>query len=316
MAILHLMARIFNFLNDAGEPMLPYKVMQVLLPPDTDLSTVTASLINADILQVNGVYDIKPTSPACTWDGTQVITYWPEGKIIVDGKDVDIYNNYAIFPQNNLHHVPRTGQIRQWKLVTISIALYQCNPVSKELFKLNSGQVSVSYTESSTRDGSLLHHDNIAKKRARELAINYDEIASQYDQVSRAPVGPLLSGYAIITTNAIKYTSSQLQNFVDQKTQKGFTVHVITEETWGGGIGDTASENIREWLKANYLDLNIEYVLLIGDPHPETGDVPMKMLWPGNNFPSEREAPSDYYYSDLTGNWDLDGDGIYGEAGI
>jgi len=40
----------------------------------------------------------------------------------------------------------------------------------------------------------------------------------------------------------------------------------------------------------------------------------MKMLYPRNNEGDEyRESPSDYYYADLTGNWDLDGDGYYGE---
>jgi hypothetical protein len=61
--------------------------------------------------------------------------------------------------------------------------------------------------------------------------------------------------------------------------------------------------------------MRIRYVLLIGDPTPDTGDLPMKMCWP--NFASEyyRECPTDYYFADLTGNWDLDGDGNYGEEG-
>ena len=66
-------------------------------------------------------------------------------------------------------------------------------------------------------------------------------------------------------------------------------------------------------LISNYMTLNIEYVLLIGNPHPLSGDVPMKMLWPRSYDDRYRESPSDYYYADLTGNWDLDGDGLYGE---
>ena len=39
----------------------------------------------------------------------------------------------------------------------------------------------------------------------------------------------------------------------------------------------------------------------------------MKMTWPRYDSYSYRETPTDDYYADLTGNWDLDGDGIYGE---
>ena len=39
-------------------------------------------------------------------------------------------------------------------------------------------------------------------------------------------------------------------------------------------------------------------------------NVPMKMLWPRSYASTWREAPSDLFYSDLTGNWDFDGDGL------
>ena len=42
----------------------------------------------------------------------------------------------------------------------------------------------------------------------------------------------------------------------------------------------------------------------------------MKLLWPRHNDPNYLKASaSDFYYADLTGNWDLDGDGYYGEWG-
>ena len=124
--------------------------------------------------------------------------------------------------------------------------------------------------------------------------------------------------YVIITTNSISANSVKLSEFVADKMSRGFNVHVVTENTWGGGTGNTAAENIRNWLKNNYLSLAIEYVLFIGNPHTDTGDVPMKMLWPRNNatfVPEYKETPSDDYYADLTGNWDLDSDGKYGEWG-
>ena len=40
----------------------------------------------------------------------------------------------------------------------------------------------------------------------------------------------------------------------------------------------------------------------------------MKMCWPNRHYYIYRESPTDYFYADLTGNWDLDGDGFYGES--
>lgn len=120
-------------------------------------------------------------------------------------------------------------------------------------------------------------------------------------------------GYTIITTSEIRSDSSQLDNFITHKRSLGFDVQVITEADFGGGTGDTAAENIRAWLQGNYVKYNIEYVLLIGDPRPDIGEIPMKMLWPRSHDAEYRDAPSDFYYADLTGNWNLDGDQFHGE---
>jgi hypothetical protein len=67
--------------------------------------------------------------------------------------------------------------------------------------------------------------------------------------------------------------------------------------------------------------MGIQYVLLIGDPNPYEspygeGDIPMKTCHPEMNQTAYSECvptPTDSFYADLTGNWDIDGDGYYGE---
>ena len=89
---------------------------------------------------------------------------------------------------------------------------------------------------------------------------------------------------------------------MQSKGRQGFTVHLKTENDWGGGKGDRASEKIRTWLKQNYLDLNLHYLLIIGNPDSQKSAVPMKMLWPRNNATIAtkiKKVPSDIYYSDL-----------------
>jgi len=60
---------------------------------------------------------------------------------------------------------------------------------------------------------------------------------------------------------------------------------------------------------------------MIGNPDPDdpsdngdlVGNIPMKMCWPRKGESDDKESPTDYFYADLTGNWDLDGDGYFGE---
>ncbi len=76
-------------------------------------------------------------------------------------------------------------------------------------------------------------------------------------------------------------------------------------------------DNIRAWLIANHVQLGVQYVLFVGNPHPTSWDtnhsVPMKMCLPISFSANPQEAATDMYYGELSGNWDLDGDGIYGE---
>ena len=107
---------------------------------------------------------------------------------------------------------------------------------------------------------------------------------------------------------------------------KGFSPILVTEDDYAdltGQAPDGTAEKIRQWLINNYQAMGLKYVLLIGNPDPDdpssssdsVGDVPMKMCWPRSIESSYKESPTDYFYADLTGNWDLDGDGYFGEFG-
>lgn len=301
----------------AGEPAIPNKIIRLLLPSDTDMASVNVSANVHESEPLPGQWTVRPIEPPAVWDGKQHVIEWPAGSLIVDGKDMRIYTNDQMFPASCIGDVG-TGSIRHWKLVEVPVALFQYNPVAKTLFQLTTIELKVSFdrrTSAASQGLPAYIHHSASAKRARELTLNYDDIAPLDPLYSLKPFTSAAAEptYVIITTNAIADQSGELANFVRHKEQRGFTVQVVTEDAWGGGVGDTAAENIRSWLKTNYQSLTIDYVLLIGNPHPVTGDVPMKMLWPRWHSATYRESPSDYYYADLTGNWDADGDGFFGE---
>ena len=147
--------------------------------------------------------------------------------------------------------------------------------------------------------------------------------------------GDETGSYVIITTKDIVTHSSKLDAFIQHKQNLGYSVSIVTEEDYeqvNGQPPNGRAEKIRQWLMTHYLDMHIKYVLLIGNPDPDdpfdsqdtVGDIPMKMCmahWDIHQPIYSRifmllfddEYPTDYFYADLTGNWDFDGDGIYGE---
>ena len=134
-----------------------------------------------------------------------------------------------------------------------------------------------------------------------------------------AQVVEISTGYAIITANSIVSNSANLDSYINHLQSRGFITYLVTEDDYGSAVGQDRAVNIRNWLKNNYQDKNIKYVLLVGNPDPDDtfdptdtyGDIPMMMCWSnGNDYDP---VPTDYFFADLTGDWDSDGDNYYGE---
>ncbi|MGB2807147.1 MAG: C25 family cysteine peptidase [Sedimentisphaerales bacterium] len=307
------------WLSDTGEPRIPWKVITVLLPPDADLSSVTCRLERSVLEDIAGSWQVEPMPPIATRDkdGREIVL-WPEDKRIIDGRDADIYEKDAFWPEEQVR-LTGTGKLRKWRLAEVAVPLVRYNPVSGRLLQLAEADITVDF-QSKVRSLDTDRPDPLGRSRVRGKAVNFTQAVKAYDRAAaggqNAPDGgeegiaspdPCSTGYVIITTSAIQSASTKLNPFVAHKQSLGFNVQVITESTWRVSTSDTDANNIRAWLAGNYVISDILYVLLIGNPHPGTGDVPMKMCL--------SDQATDYFYAELTADWDKDGDGIYGESG-
>lgn len=295
-------------LGETGEPKIPWKVFDILLPPDTDLKSV-ACIVSRCTFKPMGNYTLPPILPKATCDkkrGTYLI-HWPKNRNIVDGLDVEIYSKNAFWPEN-IARVVHVGKLRNYKMAKVAVALLRYNPVTKELESLENSELSIHFNRSKNDVSNIFDKsDYIGYSRVKSAALNSNQYLNQYSS-THYNSDVTAQGYVILTTEAIKNSLQQLDNFINHKQSRGFTVEVVTD--WGGSSGDEASENIRKWLQDNYTEKNIQYVLLIGNPDPEDGDVPMKFCYEQPSYSDE--APTDMYYSNLSGDWDIDNDGFYG----
>lgn len=285
----------YEFLTEhSGRPKVPGFTYTFLLPPDADLASVTVSIENEDITHIrNRVTVEKGTGYA------NALQNLPEDK--------SQQMRSGFYPES-FARVLTTGTLGNCKLVTCRFTPFQQDTTTKEFRKLNSGTMKLNYSLGGETQGSTILPWKV--KDLKRFTENFSEMSSSYEipQLGEEP------HMVILTTNATVSGSSELANYIQSKEDNGFKISLITEDQWGGSNWDKA-DDIRQWLQSNYEQEQISYLLLIGDPTPTEGDVPMKMTLPMAT-PIGNDCPTDYYYAELTGNWDLNGNAWCGEGSL
>jgi uncharacterized protein YegL len=321
----------FGYTSSPGDPRLPCRSYDVVVPPDIDWDTLELE-VTPEAALLPGPYTIEPAPPFYLRIEGEDLNYWGVDKEILDGRNIRVYDVEAFYPPDCVS-ISSQSQMRKWRFLRLEFTPVQYNPVTGELVLVSSVEVRLTFLRiggQEYRTDPLLG-DTLMDDEARERFINFDEAQEWYEYVPdpnsiRIANGSGKTDYAIITTKAIA-NSGKLNAFVNHKKGLGHTVGVYTEDNYGSVTGQApngTAEKIRKWLKDNYAEnkLGIKWVLLIGDPDPDdpgnasdsVGDVPMKMCRPNHGQAKfDFLCPTDHFYADLTGDWDQDGDEIYGE---
>jgi hypothetical protein len=272
----------------AGEPELPVTYTTVLLPPDADFSSVKVSVEQAKEAVYTTSVAINPVLPKKTTDG--FVALEPR-KRISNGYDTDVYATDAYFPRNYIRSV-QPGQMREYKLLDITIQRAKYNPVSGKLSTLSGGSLVISYTRTREQIHYTAPTTSDAQNLVMERAVNYASMAGTYAGLRVTSN----KTYAIFTLASTQSALTGLTQYVNIRKNEGYNVIVVTESAWGGGSGTTAVTNIRKWLKSNYQSQGIQYVLFIGDP---SGNSQLAMVL--GPTASNKTPLTDYCYADLTG---------------
>ncbi|MDI7274606.1 MAG: C25 family cysteine peptidase [Anaerolineae bacterium] len=326
----------FNTSGAPGEPLLPVVTLRLLVPPDIDWDSLALSVAGGHWAAVPGQFDLAPAPPVATDGPGGPVVDWggKDPAVIREGRDTRAYARRDFSPDAPLSIVSR-GAYRQWHIVAIEYRPFSYNPAEKRLRRLEGGVAKLRFgrraggVEPGTGLGRALPLQERFWQRLQPWLANAEAESLYYPQVApsgTAEVAPGQAGndYVIITTATIQQNSTGLAGFVLARQAAGHTVKVVVEGAaqdathyLSGSNCDKRANNIRAWLASRYLAEGIDYVLLIGDPHPTSynpaSSVPMKMCYPNLGWPPYETSPTDMFYSDLTGNWNPDGDSYYGE---
>lgn len=302
-----------------ARPRLPEQVFTYALPPDADPQSVVVAIENAEYSDEVLPGLVRAGAPLRISSAPEVASYGSVQRV-VDGRDADVYGQDAWYPAApaSLAGVPR---LRKWNLAQVRVAPAQYRPAQGLLRVLRRVEFDLRYHRTDRKLQAAADRDTIMDDVALARVANADDARAWYALGRKAAVSGT-TGYVILTTDAIYDTTPTLYGLVTHKQAKGFTVHVVTETRVDGSAAATGwnevtgqapdgkADRIRKWLQNNYAALDIKYLLLVGNPDPDTGDLPMKRCYSyvGESY----DYPADSYYADLTGNWDLNGDGIFG----
>ncbi len=123
--------------------------------------------------------------------------------------------------------------------------------------------------------------------------------------------------YLVVTRESLEDSFLPLKEFYDRR---GIRTAIMTVEqidiAWPGS---DSAERIRNAVIAEYADHGITHLLLAGDGEPGTAaTVPFRGLYctvQSSTVYSDQNIPSDIYFASLDGNWNADGDALWGEPG-
>jgi len=285
----------YGNLLSPGHPMLPLKTFFVGLPPGCIVDTI--ELLEEKTTQLPGQYTLQ-NAPVVGSD---------DGRIIEKNQDDFLSSSTEKYPADFYEYLG-PSHLRKYSLARIRFSPMTYYPESQTLLLHDHITIRLHYLPTDTVSDVLIS-DTAMDAIAADLIYNYATISTVYQASEQKRQ---TYDYVIITTSSLV---SSLTGFLTWKTTAGFSVNIVTL-TWilANYPAVDTPKSIRDFLIANYASWGIKYVLIVGSH----GSIPMRMCYPdpaNHMIDGIHDIPTDYYYADLTGNWDSDGDGFYGERG-
>ncbi len=293
-----------------GEPDLPSLTVRIAVPPGALADSIRAEVRPLEVERISVEKEVRPAPPAA-YIGSGELYWGPRAELLRDGRDFRIYESDDLFPASWGFAPATLGGLRRYRFATVTVHPVRYRPASGELLYASELRVKVTY-EKEPRLPTALDADCGAEDLASRLLVNHEQARRWYpERCMGPPVTP--SGLAIITTEDLETRSELLDDYIGLRESQGWEVTVATEQDWDVSTGeqlDDRADRIRAWLKERYVEMDLGFALLIGNPDPGgqvNNNIPMKPC-SQNNYGTR--GPTDFYYADLSGTWDSSENGV------
>jgi hypothetical protein len=301
----------FAELAEPGRPVLPYRIVNVLLPKGHKVEGFTTT--TSDPRPVGAYRHPVLGEPPVTMDG-------------ITGRDRSIFTavSGAAYPPVHAAYLG-TGFLHGYTIASFAVFPLRVENGALDLVETVTLRVSTS-SEPASAAVSRARRDALKdegeKAALQSLVVNpgaadgyaFDRAAVAKPKGGFEPTSyPSLEGsaveYLIITSEAM---ASEFQRLADWKTDKGVPTVVRTVE-WikaHARNGVDLPETLRFFIRDAYEKWGIQFVLLGGDT-----DVIPARYGVSRYVGTEEEIATDLYFACLDGSWNDDHDQLWGESG-
>lgn len=289
----------YVFSEDIELPALPYKMINILIPPNANISNfnidINKELIKKEINIKNNPTRVRFSNRTNTSNQNSFINY-----------------RQNLYPSENATLVG-INKMQGYYIASFKICPFIYSAKNKELFFITDLKLTLNVNQFKTTTLKKETDSCLIKS----LIINKDELNYLYPQGSSSV--QLKSGSTSSDIEYLIVTSSNLASHFEPlkawKIQKGIRAEIIsTTDIYSTYSGATDQLKIKNCLKDYYENKGLKWVLLGGDDtvvpvqgcYGEVATTPPTI---------DNTIPCDLFYSafDYTFNWDQDGDGIVGE---
>ncbi len=291
-------------MGEEGQPFLPYHGCKVLLPQGNKVTAINILSIKYSELK-QGV-SILPASRPFPISQPAPDDYKPV-------PIPEIYQSAEAFPENIISDFS-TQFMAGYSIALFNICPIQYFPALHSFRYIASIEVEM---ETITTDDEIVvpaqqsPHTTIRLEKIvdnPEMIANYSFARTRdYDQIDML----IISKEMFLPT---------FDPYIEYKTAKGFIIETIsTEYIYSNYSGADEQEQIRNCIRDFYQNMGVQYVILGGDADPNNPNdkiVPHRGFYVDTGYGTlDEDIPSDMYYSCLDMNWDMNGNGLYGEPG-
>ncbi|HEX9751648.1 MAG TPA: C25 family cysteine peptidase [candidate division Zixibacteria bacterium] len=290
-----------------GEPDLAWKTLVV--PGAVATDELRLEILESDTLEING--QLAP------WSGDMPTSDTATAPIRLSPSP-EVYGIDRWYPDAPVS-VLSSGAVGETAVTALAWCPYRYNPGRNQLIVIRRAALTVSQGGEadpiSPPCDTLNPYDMLASLARQQLETAPNIPPSRIPGVPSPPDWtwpgdlPLGIEYVVITKSAFKNT---LRPLAEWKARRGLAAGVATIEAIVAQYGgEDQAAQIRNYIAAAHSQ-GLKWVVLGGD---ETV-VPIRYAYAG--FDSDPGSPynlqvCDLYFVELNGDWDADGDGIYGE---
>ncbi len=296
--------------HEIGAPQLPIKNYTFVIPQDEKVSKV--SILGANFENIEGKYRIYPIQYPIPLDEEN--PPWVE-------PDPIIYGSNAPYP-GKVAEIIDDGYQSGFHLVTIRVYPIQYIPSEKSLGIYTNISFQLELTLAPNNTTPIYRRSRLSQtaieKTIRSLVENPEDVVSKKGGVGIVIEGPPKDGklrikdlpslegtpvdYVIITSDDLV---DEFQRLADWRTKTG-VVTVVKSTSWVNQYyqGCDPQEKIRNFIKDAYTYWGSIWFLLGGD---------VNIIPPRETIMERDTLITDLYFSGLDGNWNANGNSIFGE---